>query len=106
MPYAEIYVHQVIGVPGSDVGHLPDWRGRDHTLCGRLGIEEAIERIEVANRNHYEANQHRPYREVVTELVGWMVEPEGRRPCRHCVRAADRQHLHRLQQIEAMGGRP
>ncbi len=106
MAYTEIYVHQVVGVPGSDVGHLPRWDGHDHTLCGGAAIEAAIERIDEANHVVQLNPARRPYAEVVAELVSWWFEPDGRRPCRDCVRKADAEHQRRLDQIRAMGGRP
>lgn len=38
----ETAISDIIGVPGSDVGHLPSFGGRGHTLCGRPAIEEAL----------------------------------------------------------------
>lgn len=98
---AEIYVHEVVGVPGSDVGHLPaPWgiMGR-RTLCGGDAIERALSRIAEANEELWREDWR-------AEGVSWWVEPEGRRPCRRCVREADAEHQKRLDQIRAMGGRP
>jgi hypothetical protein len=95
-----IYVHQVIGVPGSDVGHLPSpWGATNRwTFCGGHAIEDAIRRLDGANQAlGWERS---------AEWATWWVEPEHRRPCRECIKDFDRDHHQRLDQIRAMGGRP
>lgn len=100
MAYTEIYVHQVVGLPNSDVGHLAH-HGSDRrwTLCGRTQIEQALVRLRERNQELHRQGRH-------DETSPIFVDPEGRRPCAWCVHDFDQDVLHRLQQIEAMGGRP
>lgn len=95
----ETSISDVVGVPGSDVGHLPSFAGRGHTLCGHTTVEDALERIKARNAELHRAG-------IYGEGVPLFVSPEGRRPCRWCVRDLDETYLRRLLLIEAMGGRP
>ena len=50
MAYTAVYVHEVIGVPGSEVGHLPaPWGVHRRTLCGGDAIERALARVVETN---------------------------------------------------------